>query len=144
MKCYIASGWFNPEWMQEVEDLKTALSDANFEYFSPKDFFTCSPTANIETQKATFKGNVEHLNMCDFMICNTRNKDPGSIFEAGYFNCLGKPIVYFAAGLRGQFNLMLAQSGVKVCTSVPELREYLQRCNHANSILFEEYSGLIE
>lgn len=144
MRAYIASSWFNPAAFQEVEDIKQALSDTGFEYFSPKDFFIAPPTADSATQKATFDGNIEHLNKCEFMVCNTHGKDMGSIFEAGYFNCLGKPIVYFAAGLRGQFNLMLAQSGVKVCTSVPELREYLQRCNHANSILFEEYSGLIE
>ena len=47
MKAYIASGWFNPEWLQEVEDLKSALSDTGFDFFSPKDFFICAPNADI-------------------------------------------------------------------------------------------------
>lgn len=144
MNAYIASSWFNPTAFQEVEDIKQALTDAGFGYFSPKDFFIAPPTADRATQKATFDGNIEHLNRCEFMVCNTHGKDMGTIFEAGYFNCLGKPIVYFASGLKGQFNLMLAQSGVKVCTSIPELRDYLVRCRTANQVIEEEYTGLIE
>jgi nucleoside 2-deoxyribosyltransferase len=83
------------------------------------------------------------------MICNTRNKDMGSIFEAGYFHSLGKPIIYFCAGLPpgAQFNLMLAASGKAVCTSLNQLKGYLLDC-HANGIeskLIEmRYQGKIE
>jgi nucleoside 2-deoxyribosyltransferase len=146
MKAYIASSWFNPVAYQEVEDIKTALTDAGFEYFSPKDFFVCPPTADLETQKATYEGNLEHLELSDFMICNTHAKDMGTIFEAGYFNKLNKPIVYFCATLPdgAPFNLMLAQSGVKVCTSIDALRTYLKRCNQERQIIFEPYYGSIE
>jgi hypothetical protein len=70
----------------------------------------------------------------------------GSIFEAGVAFQSDTPIVYFCAGLPdgATFNLMLAQSGVKVCTSFEDLDDYLSRCNQANEILFEPYYGTIE
>ena len=146
MKAYIASSWFNPVADKEVNDIIDALSDNNFEFFSPRDFFVCPPSADLETQKSTYEGNLEHLHKCDFMICNTHGKDMGSIFEAGYFNALEKPIVYFCATLPpgAPFNLMLAQSGKTVCTSAEELSEYLGRCNDNETILFEPYYGTIE
>ena len=81
------------------------------------------------------------------MICNTRNKDMGSIFEAGYFHKLGKPIVYFCAGLPSgaQFNLMLAASGLAVCTSLDDLRTYLSDCYvDTGSLAERRYAGNIE
>ena len=137
MKAYIASSWFNPIANQEVDDIIDALGTNNFEIFSPRDFFVCPPTADLSTQKSTYEGNLEHLHKCDFM---------GSIFEAGYFKALEKPIVYFCAGLPdgAAFNLMLAQSGVKVCTSSEELSDYLNRCNAEGELLFEPYYGSIQ
>ena len=146
MKAYIASSWFNPTANQEVNDIISALDGNGFEFFSPRDFFVCPPGANLETQKSTYEGNLEHLHKCDFMICNTHGKDMGSIFEAGYFKSLEKPIVYFCAGLPdgAAFNLMLAQSGVKVCTSTDQLNEYLSRCATSEMLVFEPYYGDIE
>ena len=42
---YIASGWFSPEWLQEVEDIKTKLELLELQYFSPKDYAICEPDA---------------------------------------------------------------------------------------------------
>jgi hypothetical protein len=36
-KCYIASGWFSPEWLEELEMIKTKLDVCGLEYFSPKE-----------------------------------------------------------------------------------------------------------
>jgi nucleoside 2-deoxyribosyltransferase len=70
----------------------------------------------------------------------------GSIWEAGYFYALNKPIVYFCAGLppNAKFNLMLAASGVAVCTSIEDLRDYLTQCREAGKLLHRTYGGLIE
>jgi nucleoside 2-deoxyribosyltransferase len=143
---YIASGWFSPEWLQEVEDIKKVLEDLSLDYFSPKDYAIAEADASTDTQKAIFDGNVNHLDLCDWMICNTRNKDMGSIWEAGYFYSLDKPIVYFCAGLppNAKFNLMLAASGVTVCTSIDDLRSYLIQCREAGKLLHRTYGGLIE
>jgi len=146
MKAYIASSWFNPVANQEVNDIIHALESNGFEIFSPRDFFVCPPDADLATQKSTYEGNLHHLHESDLMVCNTHGKDMGSIFEAGYFKALEKPIVYFCAGLPAgaKFNLMLAQSGVKVCTSKEDLSDYLSRCSEANIMLIEKYHGDIE
>jgi len=100
----------------------------------------------MSMQDQIFSGNIRHLHECDWMLCNTRNKDMGSIFEAGYMNCLDKPIVYFCDGLPegAQFNLMLAASGVAVCRSLVELNAYLERCRQSEKLLVERYQGDIE
>jgi len=143
---YIASGWFSPEWLQEVEDIKAVLEDLKLDYFSPKDYAIAEATASNDTQKQIFDGNVEHLDKCDWMICNTRNKDMGSIWEAGYFYARNKPIVYFCAGLPpgAKFNLMLSASGVAVCTSLDDLRDYLEISKRENRLINRAYKGLIE
>ena len=145
-KCYIASGWFSPEWLEELEMIKTKLDNCGLEYFSPKDENLCSPDSTVNFQDEVFNGNIQGMEDCDWMICNTRNKDMGSIFEAGYMNSLGKPIVYFCDGLPpgAQFNLMLAASGVKVCRSLEELDDYVKRCVLEDALLIERYEGEIE
>ena len=145
-KCYLASGWFSPEWLEEVENIKTVLEKHNLDYFSPKDENLCKPDDSESFQDQVFSGNIENLHVCDWMLCNTRNKDMGSIFEAGYFNCLEKPIVYFCDGLPpgAQFNLMLAASGIKVCTSIQELDEYLSASCNEDRLLIDRYEGKIE
>jgi len=143
---YIASGWFSPEWLQEVEDIKTVLEDLDLEYFSPKDYAIAEATASNDTQKQIFDGNVKHLGICDWMICNTRNKDMGTIWEAGYFYSLDKPIVYYCAGLPpgAKFNLMLAASGIAVCTSIQDLKNYLRKSKEEGKLQQRSYGGLIE
>ena len=145
-KCYIASGWFSPEWMEELENIKSTLDRHSLAYFSPKDENLCDPDSDVGFQDQVFDGNIKGLAECDWMICNTRNKDMGSIFEAGYFHSLDKPIVYFCAGLPpgAQFNLMLAASGVTVCTSLEDLDNYLDVCTREGTVLTRRYEGKIE
>ena len=145
-KCYIASGWFSPEWLEEVENIKTILDDLDLNYFSPKDENLCKPDDDTDFQDQVFEGNIRGMIECDWMICNTRNKDMGSIFEAGYFHKLGKPIVYFCAGLPegAKFNLMLAASGLAVCTSLKQLKSYLSDCKPSGKLFELRYGGKIE
>ena len=145
-KVYLASGWFSPEWLEEVENIKEIFDAYQVRYFSPKDENLCQPDAEGSVQDQIFEGNIKHLHESDWMICNTRNKDMGSIFEAGYMNSLDKPIVYFCDGLPpgAQFNLMLAASGIKVCRSLEELDDYIKRCVLEDTLLIERYVGEIE
>jgi len=54
--------------------------------------------------------------------------------------------VYFCQGLPpgAKFNLMLARSGVKVCTTFEQLEDYLDRCAEAGTLLNEPYADAIE
>lgn len=144
MKVYLASGWFTPRALEEVEALENLLGDLGLDVASPRKIFICPPSAPLDVQKDTFKGNVEHIRTADFVLCNTRDKDMGTIFEAGVAYNADVPIVYFAQGLTGNFNLMLAQSGAKVTTSYEDLRDYLARSIDAGKPLFEPYYGNIE
>jgi len=153
---YVASGWFSPEWDAELTDIRDVVVKNGIDAFVPRDFFVCPPDASKEVQDATYDGNLEHLKKADFLLANTRNKDMGTIFECGYFRAwndaleqLGlppKPIVYYCGGLPpgAKFNLMLSRSGIKVCTSIEELDDYLARCVEAGELLVEEYAGNIE
>ena len=145
-KVYLASGWFSPEWLEEVENIKAVFDQVGISYFSPKDENLCDDDAAESMQDQIFSGNINHLNECNWMLCNTRNKDMGSIFEAGYMNCLGKPIVYFCDGLPpgAQFNLMLAASGLAVCTSLEQLGNYLSDCVGSGELVEMRYQGRIE
>ena len=147
-KVYLASGWFNPVQAQEL-DLLEKVFDDRAEYFklsSPRRIFVCPPNAPKHVQDETFEGNLLHIKNSDFLLVNTRDKDIGTIWEAGYAFANNKPIVYFCAGLPegAKFNLMLARSGIKVCTTFSELENYLDRVMLTGELPFEPYSNAIE
>ena len=147
-KIYLASGWFNPTQAEELSILED-IFDARAEHFdlaSPRRIFVCPPGAPKEVQDETFSGNLHHIETADFLLVNTRDKDIGTIWEAGYAYSFNKPIVYFCAGLPegAKFNLMLARSGIKVCTSFEQLEDYLDRAIKEDSLPIEPYSDAIE
>lgn len=147
-KIYLASGWFNPVQAEELtylEDVFDARSD-HFDLASPRRIFICPPDAPKEVQDETFTGNLHHIETADFLLVNTRDKDIGTIWEAGYAFAHNKPIVYFCCGLPegAKFNLMLARSGIKVCTTFAELEDYLDRVIKTGELPVEPYSDAIE
>jgi nucleoside 2-deoxyribosyltransferase len=148
MKIYLASGWFNPVQAEELTELER-IFDERSEYFdlaSPRRIFVCPPDAPKSVQDETFSGNLHHIETADFLLVNTRDKDIGTIWEAGYAYAMKRPIIYFCAGLPegAKFNLMLARSGIKVCTSFDQLEEYLDRAIQLNELPFEPYDKDIE
>ena len=146
-KVYLASGWFNPTQAAELTRLEEICDSREWiDLASPRRIFVCPPDAPKETQDATFDGNLHHINTANFLIVNTRDKDIGTIWEAGYAYAFDKPIVYFCAGLPqgAKFNLMLARSGIKVCTSFEQLKDYLDRVTNKGSFINEPYSDAIE
>lgn len=145
---YLASGFFNPKQLSQVERLENLLSSFSWiNLKSPRKIFVCPPDADLATQEATFKGNMSHIESADFIVCNTEAKDIGSIFECGAAYALSKPIIYFCEGLTGNFNLMLAKSGVKVTTSIEQLQVYLDAVDKAGApynLPFQPYTATIE
>tara|TARA_Y100000310_G_scaffold108950_1_gene107310 strand:- start:1559 stop:1999 length:441 start_codon:yes stop_codon:yes gene_type:complete len=141
--CYIASGWFNPEQAKDLENIKIALDELNIKYFSPKDEVLVNPTEGPEAQERAFKANTVNITNGKFIIVNTRDKDLGTIFEAGYAYASGVPIIYYCEGLRGMFNLMLSRSGRAVATNIEELKEHVIGII-SNNDYYIEYDGTIE
>lgn len=148
MKVYLASGWFNSIQAEELSRLENIFDNRNnfFELASPRRIFICPPNAPKSVQDETFTGNLHHIETSDFLLVNTRDKDIGTIWEAGYAYAQKKPIVYFCAGLPkgAKFNLMLARSGIKVCTSFEELEDYLDRTIEEEILPLEPYKDAIE
>ena len=141
--CYIASGWFNPEQAKDLENIKIVLDELNIKYFSPKDEVLVNPTEGPEAQERAFKANTVNITNGKFIIVNTRDKDLGTIFEAGYAYASGVPIIYYCEGLRGMFNLMLSRSGRAVATNIEELKEHVIGIM-SNNDYYIEYDGTIE
>ena len=146
-KMYLASGWFSPAAAQELDQLESYFGDLEgIDMAAPRQIFVCPPDAPKEVQDQTFDGNLHHIETADFVFVNTRDKDIGTIWEAGYAYAHNKPIVYYCAGLppNAKFNLMLARSGIKVCTSFEELQEYIERCLSDGGLHVEPYNLAIE
>ena len=146
-KIYLAAGWFNRIQDLELTQLEEICDSREWiDLASPRRIFVCPPNAPKETQDATFEGNLHHIEPADFLIVNTRHKDIGTIWEAGYAFANKVPIVYFCNGLPdgAKFNLMLARSGVKVCTSFEQLEDYLDRCFADGDLICEPYDQEIE
>ena len=146
-KVYLAAGWFSPVQAEELDKLEAVCESKEWiDLASPRKIFVCPPDAPKEVQDNTFMGNLEHIAAADFLIVNTRDKDIGTIWEAGFAYALRKPIVYFCAGLPAgaKFNLMLARSGCKVCTSFEDLEDYLDRSWTAKQLILEPYDQAIE
>ena len=147
-KIYLASGWFNPVQAEELTRLEQIFDERSdyFDLASPRRIFVCPPNAPKEVQDETFDGNLHHIKTSDFLLVNTRDKDIGTIWEAGFAFAFDKPIVYFCAGLPegAKFNLMLARSGIKVCTSFEQLEDYLDRTIESDELPVEPYSDAIE
>ena len=148
MKIYLASGWFNPTQAAELDRLEEIFDNRSsfFDLSSPRRIFVCPPDAPKSVQDETFSGNLQHIEASDFLLVNTRDKDIGTIWEAGYAHAHKKPIIYFCAGLPegAKFNLMLARSGVKVCTSFEQLEDYVDRVIDTGELPFEPYDKDIE
>ena len=141
--CYIASGWFNENQARDLENIKTTLDELGVNYFSPKDEIVAKPDASPEEQEMIFKGNVDAITGGDFVVCKTRDKDLGTIFEAGFSYASGVPIIYYAEGLQGNFNLMLSRSGRAVATNVEELKQHVKGIMD-NPKYEKEYIGFVE
>lgn len=150
---YFASPFFNDEQVEREERLKKALREMGFNVFSPKENCLCPPDATQELRRKTFNDNVREIISCDIIFAVTDGKDVGTIWEAGLgyglklyndvFKVPAKKIVYYCETLPvgGSFNLMLAQSGDIIITSMEQLKnlpEMLKKGEHT------EYAGDIE
>lgn len=121
MKVYIASGWFTPHQELARLEIKETLEEAGIDHFSPKDDNLAGEVDHPLALTCVFDTNVDEIEHCDLMIASTIGKDMGTLFECGVAYKAGIPIVYYAPGLKGNFNLMLAQSAHAVATSRTDL-----------------------
>lgn len=108
---YFASPFFVPEQVEREERLKAHLRNMGFKVFSPKENSHLKKDASIKEQEDTFQQNLEGIRNTDAVFAITNGLDAGTLWEAGFAYGIGKPVIYYAENLKGQFNLMLARSG---------------------------------
>ncbi len=144
VKIYLAAGWFNDRQMGEIQMLEKLLSLLpTIDMYSPRLQNNCPPDASEDIKKNIFIENVSKIKESDLVIVNTRDKDLGTIFEAGCAFMTGRPIIYFCYGLKGNFNLMLAKSGIAVATDYVDLKEHIDKFI-IDPTYKSEYIGRIE
>ena len=140
LKVYFASGWFTKEQKSTYEEIRFLLFNAShLKVFYPKDE-SASKQKDLDAEsvrKDVYFGNLKAIRESDLVICSTEDKDPGSIFEAGYATAQGIPIVYVNLHLPkgAAFNLMLAQSGIAAVTdygSLADLIMLIEECVKEN------------
>lgn len=124
---YIASGFFTPQQIEEVEFIKSELDKRGLTYFSPKDDSAVSNINDPEQRKRVFALNDLAIRQSRMMVVNTNNKDMGTLFESGMAYALGMDIIYvcFQLGKGGQLNLMLSESGKAACVTREEFSQAL-------------------
>ena len=140
---YLASGWFNPEQEKARQDILKVLKEYKAKYFSPREEIVCAPDANEEEQQKVFDGNINAIKDSFFMIASTVGKDMGTLHETGHASALNIPIIYYCPGLKGNFNLMLAQTAIAVATTEEELQEHVENILN-NKFYTKKYRGTIE
>ena len=59
MNCYIASGFFNPNQLKDLENIKNVLEKVGIDYYNPKDEIVCPVNASREEQEIVFKTNID-------------------------------------------------------------------------------------
>ena len=141
MKLYLAAPWFNNEQQERQYRIKKKLRALDFEVFSPKEASNISGTNSDDDLRAsTFQLNLFEIEASDYLFAITNGKDMGTIFECGYAFAKGKKIIYFAEGLDGPFNLMLAESAYIILTKFDELNDLEKLIKEGGN----KYAGVIE
>ena len=141
---YIASGWFNEEQRCDLFTIEYMLTCFDLPFFSPSKEAICPAISDPAERNKVFGANLQAIDDAEYVIVNTRDKDLGTIFEAGVAYAWAKKIIYCAFGLKGQFNLMLAQSGCRVCTSFSDLQVVLEELARTGTLEDKQYTGSIE
>ena len=143
LKCYSAGPWFNPEQDEREKKVVNKLKALGFEVFRPREEVCLNPTAPKEEQEAAFRADIYGITNADFVFAVTNGKDMGTLFECGFAFANNIPIVYFAEGLTGGFNLMLARSAVKVYTNIDDVTyEEIEALVTGSKV--DEYEGEVE
>lgn len=115
---YIASGFFTPLQISQIEELKRTLTEAGCTYYSPKDELVCPPDASSEHMAEVLRVNCEKILDCDAMLANFTDSDMGTLFEVGYALAYNKTVEYSLKNRNLESAVDLAMLNIKdICDS---------------------------
>lgn len=135
---YVAGPFFNNSQLAEMASIEAEFSNIGLSMFRPRlDSVNLSEDNSPEARKKAFEDDVSAIEQSRFIFANTRDKDPGTLFEVGYAYKAGVPIVGFASGLPkgAPFNIMLAGAMVEVFTSIYELQDFIDMFDSTEDML---------
>ena len=137
---YIASPFFTPEQVKQVEHIKQELKAQGFAFFSPKDSNLVTSKSTKEELRYAFNTNLSMIIASDFIIANIEGIDQGTYFEIGYAYAVEKPVLLWSPNPVRKLNLMLQQAATIFAASAsvaPLIRMYVQKEE-------QKYQGEIE
>jgi len=149
IKVYLAAGFFNDfqnEALNYIE--KTLDSLPEFDVFSPRRETKLDGFEKPEVQQKVFDLNCKHIEEADLVVASTVDKDCGTLFECGYANKAGIPIIYTLFDARlddANFNLMLSKSGIAHFTDELKFMDFIKKLTKKNIKTSKvEYEGEFE
>lgn len=130
IKVYLASGWFNPAQMKQMQEIYEALqileAGGHIELFAPyyDGIVLKKDDPNLKKKmKITWWLDIEKLKECDLVVASTQDHDVGTIFECGFASARGKTIFCYNSNPELGLNLMLAQEARAFCKSPEDLSQ---------------------
>lgn len=127
IKVYLASGWFNAQQKQLMDEIHEVLSEfksqGRVDFFSPfYDGIVLKKDDPKEKWKQTWDLDIQMIEECKLMIANIEGFEPGTIYECGYAGAIGVPVIYYSSVQGRGLNLMLSFSAYGFANSKEDLR----------------------
>jgi nucleoside 2-deoxyribosyltransferase len=145
-KVYFASGWFTKNQIETYSTAKKILdSHKELDVFYPKEKSSelQNKLYNEKVRLKIFNDNLDGIEMSDFIVCSTEDKDTGSIFESGYAYSINKKIVFINFHLKSPFNLMLQKACIAIAKTPIQFEMILRIISEdgINSKLLEKFNS---
>lgn len=131
-KVYLAGPFFDDEQIDRISRMEEALT-ANAKvasFFSPRKAELSEELVmgTPEWAAAVFEVDRENIDDADVVTAvidyEDTHVDPGTAWEIGYANAIGKPVILVKEKTDGSVNLMMGIPAHGVLTSVSEIESY--------------------
>lgn len=127
---YLASPFFTEEQRKIRDELSDTLEKQNLKVFNPeRDAGMCDGYNNVDV----FHRDLQGIRNSRVVVANIIGNDPGTIFEIGFANCLGKPVFALTpvehlspAKFGQEYGNMILQSCI-LFHNIPRIAELLSK-----------------
>ncbi len=130
---YLASGWFNPEQMKQMNEvyevLKKLEDEKQIRLFAPyyDGIVLKKDDPGLKKKmRIVWDLDIDMVKKSDLVIACTQDHDVGTIFECGYASCAGKIILCYNSNPELGLNVMLAQEARGFCKNQADVLKAVQ------------------
>lgn len=139
---YLASPFFTPSQIDREERIATKLRSLGYVVIRPKELGILPKDSSKKEREAVMKMDIDAIDRADAVFCITNDKDLGSLVEAGVAIAKNIPLIYYAEGLNGPFNVMLATTGTSFTTEDQLTRDSIDKAINRDTV--NNYEGEVE